>query len=254
MIYTSLSSSFFQNVQESHLSVPDGFTDEEMTYLASGLANNCTLKRLCIRMCLNHNGPQGWGELASILRNPRSVLNHLDFAYSHSLNNDVLALVADSLRYNCMLKEMSLEWSSARAWQDWWDEWSDVEEIIQPRVTDWTPLSAVLCDVTSIKATFNSNHSLGRLTTSNEFSEWIEQQHLRLPPDLQKSLQLNRDLAPLEVARRKIINTHFSGNFNMEPFIDMDAKVLPQVMSWMAKDDYGKSILYEFIKNSSLFA
>lgn len=204
-----------------------------MTCLASGLANNCTLKRLWLRMCLNHNGPHGWGSLASILRNPRSVLENLDFAFSESLNNNALALVADSLSYNNKLKEMNLEWS--------YDE--------MPRITDWRPLSAVLCDGTSIETTFDSNHTLERLT-GDIWYEFL----LRLPSDVQKSLQLNRDLAPLEVARRKIINTHFSGNFSMEPFLDMDTKVLPQVMSWMAKDDYGKSVLYQFIKNSSFFA
>ena len=76
---------------------------------------------------------------------------------------------------------------------------------------------------------------------------------LRLPPDLQKSLHLNRDLGPVGAARRKIIDTHFSGNFSMEPFLDMDTGVLPQVMAWMAKDDHGKPLLYNFIKNSSLF-
>ena len=138
------------------------------------------------------------------------------------------------------------------AWYgEWGDGWSDDN---QPRVTDWTPLSAVLCDATSIKTTFNSNHSLERLTTSTDFYECNEQAALRLPYDLQKSLQLNRDLGSVEAARRKIIDMHFGGNFSMEPFFDMETKILPQVMSWMAKDDYGKSVLYQFIKNSSLFA
>ena len=223
--------------------VPDGFTDEEMAYLASGLANNCTLKRLCICMCLKLNGPHGWGALASILRNPRSVLENLDFAFSESLDNDALALVADSLRYNCKLKEMCLQWSLG--WEDEWD-WSEDEENNQSRVTDWTPLSAALCDVSSINATFNSNHSLGRLTTSEYF--FNEEWQLRLPSDLQTSLQLNRDLGSVKAARRKIINIHFSGgNFSMEPFFDMDTGVLPQVMAWMAQDDYGMSVLYLFL-------
>ena len=228
-------------LQHGNGRVASGFTDEEMTFLASGLANNCTLKRLWLRMCLNHNGPQGWGALASILRNPRSALEDLDFAFSESFNNDALALVADSLRYNNKLKEMNLEWSG-------WDE-DDLHEL--HRVTDCTPLSAVLCDGTSIEATFNSNHSLERLTEDS----WSEILLRNLAPDLLKSLHLNRNLGPVEAARRKIINIHFSGcNFSMDPFIDMDTRVLPQVIAWMAKDDYGKSVLYQFIKNSCLFA
>ena len=228
-MFILLISSFIMTVQHGNGRVPDGFTDEEMVALASGLANNGTLKKLCIRMCLKHTGCQGWEALASILRNPRSALKNLDFSHSESVNNHALGLLAESLRNNCKLEEMLLGWL--------------FEE--RPRITNWKPLRPVLCDGTSIDATFDSNHTLGRVFHDASFHY--------LPSDVRALLHLNRDLGPVEAARHKIIDTHFSSSFSMEPFLDMDIQLFPRVMAWMAKDDYGKSLLYQFIKNSTLF-
>ena len=224
------------NICQSHQQ-PNGFTDKEMTCLALGLASNDTLKKLNIRCCLQHNGRQGWEALASILRNPRSVMTSLDMAHSSALNNSALALLADALKQNNKMEEMPLEWL--------YDE--------PARITDWKPLSDVLCNGNSIETTFNSNHTLGRLSTDDDILAASNEMVLSLPYDVRSLLVLNRDLGPVESARRKIINRHFSGTFCMEPFLDMDAKVLPRVIAWMAKDDHGKSLLYQFIKNSALF-
>ena len=57
----------------------------------------------------------------------------------------------------------------------------------------------------------------------------------------------------MEAARRKILKVHFSGDFSMQPFIGMDLKTLPHAIAWMAKDEYGSSLLYQFVRNMTFF-
>ena len=35
------------------------------------------------------------------------------------------------------------------------------------------------------------------------------------------------------------------------PFVNMDLKVLPHAIAWMAMDESGRSLLYQFVRNSS---
>ena len=39
----------------------------------------------------------------------------------------------------------------------------------------------------------------------------------------------------------------------MQPFIDMDLKVLPCAIAWMARDEYGSSLLYQFVRYTAHF-
>ena len=97
----------------------------------------------------------------------------------------------------------------------------------------------------SIDATFNSNHTLQRCGANvNGISE------------IKALLQLNRKYTNIEAARRKILNVHFSGSdINIQPFIDMNLKVLPHAVAWMARDEYGNSfnMLYRFVRDTTLF-
>ena len=141
--------------------------------------------------------------------------------------------LADSLRHNSKLKELFIE--------------SDWEEGVP--ITNWDTLSNLLCNESSIDATFNSNHTLQCIVDpDNE-----EADESQLPPDLITLLQLNRENSPTEAARRKVLKVHFSGNFNMQPFINMDLKVLPRAVAWMARDEYGSSLLYQFVRNTTFF-
>ena len=131
---------------------------------------------------------------------------------------------ASSLVNNTKLKELILEGDDTPR-----------EEVT---ITNWDALSFVLCNKSSINETFNSNHTLETVS-----SEWNER-HI-LPSDLRVRalLQLNRDNIEAEASRRKIIDVHFSGDF-MQPFIVMELKALPHVIAWVARDEYGSSLLY----------
>jgi len=57
------------------------------------------------------------------------------------------------------------------------------------------------------------------------------------------------------VARRKILKYHFSNDDNIiQPFVDMDLEVLPQVVAWIGREDTDHSLLYRLVKDMpSLF-
>ena len=66
-------------------------------------------------------------------------------------------------------------------------------------------------------------------------------------------LQLNQGNSKTEAARRKILMVHSSGIFDMQPFVDMEMKAMPHDVAWMARDEHGSSLLYQFVRNTNFF-
>ena len=114
-------------------------------------------------------------------------------------------------------------------------------------ITSWGALSNMLCNKSSINATFNSNHTFERLH-GNPLNESIYD----MPDDLRALLMLNRENTHFEAARRKILKVHFS-DFNIQSFINMELKALPHAIAWMARDEYASSLLYRFVRDTSIF-
>ena len=205
------------------------FNDDDVTYLA----NSLVFKGALVYLNLSTNpgvSALGWSAFAAILQNPHSALEKLDLG-GNSIDDDVLVSFANSLIGNNKLKELFI------------DELEE-EEIA---ITNWDALLNVLCNKSSIDTTFNSNHTLQRVFDP-EYKDESD-----LPSGLQALLELNRENTEMEAARRKIINAHFSGDFSMQPFIDMDLKTLPHAVAWMARNEYGSSLLYTFVRNTTLF-
>jgi len=101
-------------------------------------------------------------------------------------------------------------------------------------------------DSGSIMDTFNSNHTLQRLFSSDYFGE---QGNESLPEDLQLSLRINTLCNKADAARFKIILGHnfTKGDFSPEPFDNMDLSVMPHVLAWMGRTNADfKAPLYRF--------
>ena len=203
--------------------------DDDVTYLSNSLANNCILKHLDLSVNSEVTA-SGWSAFAAGLQDPHSALEKLDLG-GNSINDGVLTSFANSLMGNNKLKELFV---------------NELEEE-EIAITNWDALLNVICNKSSISTTFNSNHTLQRVLDP-EFKDESD-----LPSGLQALLELNRENTEMEAARRKIINSHFSGNFSMQAFIDMDLTVLPRAIAWMARDVHGGSLLYQFVRNTTLF-
>ena len=172
--------------------------DEGMEVLVPALKNCSRLKDL--KLCSN---PQvtnkGWQHLASILEAPNSNITELNL-YGSNIDDDALTAFANALVNNKTLTMLHLNGNQA--------------------ITErgWQSLSNLLCDTSSVNATFLSNHTL---------------QHINTKDSLRSLIELNKTKDKKEVAMIKIVRHH--NVFDMMPFFEWEFKVLPLMIHWFEK-------------------
>lgn len=166
------------------------------------------------------------GEIASFqmaFMNPNSALEHLILSGNENVVESTRNLLADKLVNNDKLKYLSMPWS--RSYHS-----TTEDKFLQ-----------LLCNKSSIMDTYMSNHTLCDVGSTQYSSE------------LWDFIRLNRNNDPSSAARLKIIQTHFS-TLNVGPFLDMNWKIFPQAIAWMARDDQGLALLYRFLQSTALSA
>ena len=201
------------------------FNDELIISLSNVLVNYNALKKL--NLYNNHRVTEaGWQALSAVLQDPNSALERLNLDFN-VINDDALISFANSLVSNDKLKEFFLR------------------RHITTNVGE--AFTRILCNTASIMHTYNSNHTLERLS-------W-EPDESHLPEDLRSLLIINRENTKSQAARLKIIKTHFYGNgIDMQHFIDLELNVLPCAMAWIADDSandaegLGFGLLYRFVR------
>jgi len=140
---------------------------------------------------------KGWQILASILEAPNSNLEEL-YIGSNNVDDEALAIFATALANNHTLTYLVI------------DNYTSITE------KGWESFSNLLCDTSSINATYLSNHTflfMGILPNSNP---------------LRPSLELNDRENKKEIAMIKIIQNH--NDFDMLPFFEWEFKVLPHMI------------------------
>jgi len=158
----------------------------------------------------NRIGSVGCNALASLLRDPNNNLHTLDLSYNQ-IGDDGAVAIANSLATNTKLKTLLIH-------QNRFNDQSDVIDI----------LSKVLCDTSSISATYTSNHTLRQISF-----------HFRTKPHLLTLLLLNQGTNKSHVAIKKISEYH--PNIDMEPLFELDEgrertlKGLPLIIDWFER-------------------
>ena len=212
------------------------FGDEVVADLTNALVDNNKLRKL-ILSDNPHVSVAAWASLSVILRNPNSALDILvlifDFngCYIHGdgnhINNDTIFAFADSLASNHKLKELII-CNPGR-----------VNYTVTPNGYD--ALINSLCNKTSIMSTYHSNHMLQKICCESVVKS--------MPNELTYLLNINKFNNQSQAARLKIIKTHFSGpTINMQPFGEMEVRVRPHAIAWMAKEDD----LYQYLRTMPL--
>ena len=211
-----LSTAFSQRRNRSsikHISLTGPTINDESVGAIVEMCNDCPrLRKLDL----------GWGSirnhgcrvLAALLRNAESKLKALELN-DNKLGDEGVAALANALAINKRLKKLRIENNSAVT------------------VSGWGALSTILCNTSSIDATYQSNHTLEKMWGSDSDKQQV-------PNDLVSILQANSDGDKISVAREKIIRSHFCGSFDMSPFSNMDLELLPYVLGLI-----GKHIFYE---------
>ena len=103
--------------------------------------------------------------------------------------------------------------------------------------------------------TYNSNHTLHELGDEDYYDA------MNFPDDLVLLLELNENKDKTEVARQKILQTHFStednDTSNIQELLDMELEVIPTAIAWIGRSSHngwrgmnvsGLSLLYNLIR------
>ena len=199
--------------------------DEGVEVLVNALANINTLRTL--NLSSNRSITiTGWTAVSTLLEVPSS-LEDLTI-HSNNFGDDEALVLANALANNSTLKLLDLDYC-------------------QITHEGWAPFSKLLCDTSSVKNTYLSNHTLHYTGDDNEVENVID------------SLGINGSgLNKQQVAMSKITQHH--SHFNMEPFFEWEFKVLPIMINWFTRaasctnayeekiEKMKLSILYDFIR------
>jgi len=238
---------FFTTLQDSNLSLVKLFLcnnnigDDVMPSLTRAVSNMNLLK------CLNLSGndlvsPTGWLALSDYLQSPNFALEELDLNYNN-INDNMVAAFSSALANNKTLQRLCLEEEDSNE-----DDDEDEYEYI---TRGWSAITTLLCNKSSIMNTYNSNHTLCDVNTLSDFR----------PDDLESYLKLNKNEDKVEVARQKILQTHFSSEddatSNIQELLDMELEVMPTAIAWIGRPTpinwtgtsvSGLSLLYNLTK------
>ena len=175
--------------------------DEGMKVLVPALANCTHLEEL--HLFTNPSiTTRGWQSFATVLEAPNSNLREIHIAHNN-VDDEAVAAFAKALVNNQMLERLSLDNNPITA-------------------KGWQALSKILCDTTSVNATFLSNHTLWHVGSDIDGNDII------VP-----SLELNESDDRKEVATIKILQSH--EDFDMLPFFEWEFKCLPMVIGWLER-------------------
>ena len=237
--------SFFTPLQDSNLDLVNlnlcGSTidDEGIRLLTRLVSSMGSLKYLN----LGNNEfvtPTGWQALTGFFESPIFVLENIDL-FNIRLSEDTVIALTRALAGNKTLKRLVLE--------ECRDE--DYIEIMTER--GWDAVSTILCNKTSILGTYTSNHTLQYIRNDN---------YIDLPDCLISYLKLNENKDKVEVARQKILQTHFSGSgdddkSNIQVLLDMELQIMPTAIAWIGRPSHndwrgtsvsGLSLLYNLMR------
>ena len=173
--------------------------DEGIEALVPALVNCNHLKELYL--CNNPSiTTRGWQSHATLLES-NSILEQISIGHN-DIDDRAVAAFASALTNNHTLNTLELDYNPS----------------ISP--VGWEAFSHVLCNPSSVNATFLSNHTL-RYVADEVYGNEI----------VGPLFDLNGRNDKKEVATIKILQAH--DDFDMQPFFEWEFKVLPLVLSWL---------------------
>jgi len=239
--------SFFNALQGSNLDLINLFLggeyridDDGIQALARLVSRMSSLKWLSLGLMNRSVTPFGWQVLTDYLQSPNFALKQL-YIGDNNINDDTVVAFTRALVRNNTLKLLHL-------YQDP-EDFEDGDMITE---RGWEALSTLLCNSSSTMDIYNSHHMLQDLT--DDYNQYDD---MDLPDKLVSLLELNRNKVKVEVARQKILQTHFSGMTNIQEFLDMELEMIPTAISWIGRPEHqswngtnvsGLSTLYNVIR------
>ena len=213
------------NLRKIYLMDSD-ITDDRLLQMVEAIRGHRILEHLALYG--NRIGNVGCQALATLLEDPNCNIRELDLSDNVIQFEGAVAL-ANSLATNTKLRKLDLSHNDifVTSADDPYD--SDEDYLSDEHYLDsivQASFSQILCNTTSIGATYSSNHTL----------EAIECSDARIDDHLSSLLERNQLTNKSHVAIRKILQYH--SNIDMQPMFEWDAegeqtlKALPYVIRW----------------------
>ncbi len=176
--------------------------DEGLQALAGGILTNCCNLTHLYLSCNRSITATGLTSLSSFLHSDECCLQYLCLGEINFGDDGALAL-ANGLKGNSTLKSLYFRPASAGLTS-----------------VGWSAFSKLLCDTSSVKNTYLSNHSIETIGNCGNHDN-----------DVKELLDLNKHYTnDHHVATRKILQSH--PDFDVEPYFEWNLKLLPLVVSW----------------------
>ena len=230
-VMTSLPSN--KSLEHLELNDIDSISDDMVQSFANGLVEQETKLRILSMDSCSSVSAAGWASLSAILQNHHSRLHSMHLS-SNNINDDVVGTFVDVLRDNGNSALHTL----------------DIQDPSGPLTNDgWDRIGNLLCDPSSVNSTRSSNHVLCNLGSYlwPDPPNTSDMEVVSMPHNVEELLKTNEINDKRAIARKKVIDTHFSGAQNKIPLIDKQ-KLLPALLSWAGKDDLGYSTVYHIIR------
>merc|ERR1712087_975528 len=178
----------------------------------------------------------GWRALFACVQNEGSVLEQIDLRYS-SIDEGGLSALTSALAGNPSLEMVDLSHNkqiSAAAWRSFFVCLGRPDAALK----EVNLRGNNITDASSAAAVHSSNHTLRSLGKPN------------VPRDLDELLLLNSRRDERSVSREKVLRYHFrNGESNMREIAGVDTSVIPDAISWAGRNDSGRTLLYELLRN-----
>jgi len=220
-LFTALLQQQEPNLDLVELNLGNNSIDDDGLQLLVRLVSSKTSLKCLSLICNRSVTPTGWQALSRLLQCPNLALEILDLD-ENNLNDDTVVEFASALVQNNTLKSLYL----------YHGDDSEDEQLIFER--GWEAVSTLLCNKSSIMDTYNSNHTLQELGCDE-----YQYEEMNLPDDLVSYLALNENEDKVEVARQKILQTHFSSEDDatskMQELLDMELEVMPTAIAWIGR-------------------
>ena len=144
------------------------------------------------------------------------------------IDDDGFMSIFTALVGNSSLKELNVRYNG---------------KIIDPEVS--TYLSCVFCDKTSIERTYSSNHTLQSLRGYYSCADF----RFDIIGYFYSVLDMNKFEDKVEVARKKILNYHFSGGSgDLNVFATMPETLMPHVIAWIGRNKMESNLMFNFVR------
>ena len=222
--------------------------DNVITALVNELSRNTTLEVLVISC--HESRPitsQGWLGLSRLFGSNLSNLREFDISDNGIDDDTIISFINElSQNENSLLKRFIIRVEEGYLGSD---------PPIDPANDIWDSIMNLLCNTSSVDATYFSNHALCSLGgfVVEELDEYSDDDdsdifEFEMPLKVYDLLEMNEDDDKKQVARKKIIKHHFSGDFNLNALIGSDQKLLPHKISWFGRDALGLSVVFSIMK------